>query len=192
MDSRSLKTIDARIPTAVPRRSTSGFHRSGGHRVHQARWGMLPKLPRIGFTAQRPKSPAARPPARLVPVRVHARVLLNHGSIRWVPFSLCVVRSMVVSGIEHLERDERVKGARKTHISSIVAYNLPIRCPNFRLRRPSRAVRGPPGAVRGPLARGLTASDPYRSMRHRLFLVVVWYGLVCVCVLFRPPADGER
>ena len=36
MHSRSLKTIDPRIPT-MPGRSTSGFHRPGRFRVHQAR-----------------------------------------------------------------------------------------------------------------------------------------------------------
>ena len=35
MHSRSLKTVDSRIPT-MPGRRSSGFHRPGRHRVHQS------------------------------------------------------------------------------------------------------------------------------------------------------------
>ena len=47
MHSRSLKTIDTRIPT-MPRRSTSGFHRPGRYCVHQAQSG-------VRFSASRMK-----------------------------------------------------------------------------------------------------------------------------------------
>ena len=36
MHGRSRMNIDPRIPT-MPGRSTSGFHRPGGHRLHQSR-----------------------------------------------------------------------------------------------------------------------------------------------------------
>ena len=37
MHSRSLMTLDPRIPTIEPGRSTLDFYRPGRHRVHQAR-----------------------------------------------------------------------------------------------------------------------------------------------------------
>ena len=46
MHSRSLKTIDPRIPT-VPRRSTSGLHRPGKRRLHQARGAVRCSASRI-------------------------------------------------------------------------------------------------------------------------------------------------